>query len=89
MILDFANNDKVEIDTVLHLCSATGQIEDVESENTTVNNISLESTSEYYDDFIIGVLGGFTESNIVPPKEKEFSNEEMRKLSGLVSNFTN
>lgn len=88
MVLDFENEDKIDIDAVLHLCLVDNSIEYVESENTKVNDISLNLMSEYYDDFIIGILGGFTESNIVPHKEKEFSSEEMKKLSVLVSNFT-
>lgn len=88
MVLGFDGDNKLEIDAVLNICSATGKIDYIFDEKTTINDMSIENTDEIFGEFIELLLNGFTDCNIDLPTEKVFTEEEMKRLSLFVSDFT-
>jgi hypothetical protein len=88
MVLCFDGDSKLEIDALLNICSATGKIDYIFDEKTTINDMSIENTDEIFGEFIELLLNGFTDCNIDLPTEKVFTEEEMKRLSLFVSDFT-
>lgn len=88
MVLTFENDITIEIDAKLIMCSATGTIDWITEEKTTINELSIDDSEQIFNEFISSILNGFTDASVTPPNEKAYTAEELKRLSLFVSEFT-
>ena len=88
MMLGFDKGGRLDIDAVVRTCSVDGDIESIDSELTKINGFYITNSDDLFDDLIEVALIGFTESmGVYPHESKEIKEEDVKRLSLLVSSF--
>jgi hypothetical protein len=86
-ILEFSNDIVINLDLEFTTDVSTGQIDQIDSYKSSINDVKLEKLPINLDDLIIQIINYNFDVKIKKENNKSLTNEQMKKLSLFLSNI--